>query len=962
MDNSDTRTTSQDDAPTGPHNQPFALDATAFPYIPAPSILWRSLKFLVWAVLAVFVIDDLADLLVRYWLINSLGNDFIFWTNFKAQLLLCAVLGISFALAVFLPLRAYAASEELKRAAVHLGLWALIIAGSIYAEEYRSWLLATHGVPFGQQDPVFGYDYGFYLFRLPFYLLILEAAAAIALTALIATFVGRFDALQASTIRNHPEATFAGKLALFFPRGTGVIVIILGALLALRLLFSRFELLLKENEASGVRVGAEYIDVVGPISTLNSIYLSAIIVFIGAIIVARLLRSQFAVHAHLEDPSVERVANPNLRRSLLLISALALLDILFYLGIVARDVLFVSPNEPHIQETYIKRHMDATLKGYGLDKVTQVSWEIPQEALPAHKILSSVTIQKAPILPGFVTYLEEKSPDAQQAGRYGLTRSNMVYGPVLEVYDQQQRLRPYYQIIDVDASRYTIDGEKRMYVSALREVPSARVVGPQDWLVHWGSSTLLYTHGMGMNMSPADRVNEHGEPLFTIEGIPPTTTVDEFVTEPRIYYGEGGQDAYIITNINHLKEFDYATEQSRMEYVLPENVEAGIKLDSFFKRMVFAIWTIRARGNDVAALLFSGYVDSSKSRIHVYRTPLERAHALAPFLFLDDSNLHAFAAEGRIKWMVNALTTSRWLPYSLQLELGDKAQDRAPDNRQFPTRWSNYAEDSIKIVIDANTGAVTFFKISDQPIVSTWSAIYPGFFKDRSEMPDSVANQLTYPLKFFHTQFDDVYKRYHQRNYLEFYNLEDLWDDADEVLGSIGVGTTPFGNSDEATFSYEGYHVLLSPRDLPPGTGIEAAEGEDSVYAMLMPFTPQNTRNLRSLIVVCQDPHNYGKLVSMQIPQGQYVMGPEQADSIIDADSQVNQQLTLWIRHGAEVMAGHTLLLPVNGDIFYIEPIFVKSVQNNVPQIKLFATVYRDRVTMAPTLEEAIKLHDTPLP
>jgi len=182
------------------------------------------------------------------------------------------------------------------------------------------------------------------------------------------------------------------------------------------------------------------------------------------------------------------------------------------------------------------------------------------------------------------------------------------------------------------------------------------------------------------------------------------------------------------------------------------------------------------------------------------------------------------------------------------------------------------------------------------------------------------------------------------------------------VLGSIGVGTTPFGNSDEATFSYEGYHVLLSPRDLPPGTGIEAAEGEDSVYAMLMPFTPQNTRNLRSLIVVCQDPHNYGKLVSMQIPQGQYVMGPEQADSIIDADSQVNQQLTLWIRHGAEVMAGHTLLLPVNGDIFYIEPIFVKSVQNNVPQIKLFATVYRDRVTMAPTLEEAIKLHDTPLP
>ena len=75
--------------------------------------------------------------------------------------------------------------------------------------------------------------------------------------------------------------------------------------------------------------------------------------------------------------------------------------------------------DPERTVHHIKRHMDATLKGYGLDKVTQISWEIPQEAQRAHEILSSETVRKAPILPGFVTYLEEKSPDYQQAGRYG---------------------------------------------------------------------------------------------------------------------------------------------------------------------------------------------------------------------------------------------------------------------------------------------------------------------------------------------------------------------------------------------------------------------------------------------------------------------------------------------------------------------------------------------------------------
>jgi len=54
------------------------------------------------------------------------------------------------------------------------------------------------------------------------------------------------------------------------------------------------------------------------------------------------------------------------------------------------------------------------------------------------------------------------------------------------------------------------------------------------------------------------------------------------------------------------------------------------------------------------------------------------------------------------------------------------------------------------------------------------------------------------------------------------------------------------------------------------------------------------------------------------------------------------------------VIRGSTLLLPVKGDLLYLEPIWVSSIQNELPQLKLFAVRYRDGITSGTTLEEAI--------
>jgi uncharacterized protein len=127
---------------------------------------------------------------------------------------------------------------------------------------------------------------------------------------------------------------------------------------------------------------------------------------------------------------------------------------------------------------------------------------------------------------------------------------------------------------------------------------------------------------------------------------------------------------------------------------------------------------------------------------------------------------------------------------------------------------------------------------------------------------------------------------------------------------------------------------------------------------MLMPFTPEGQRNMRSLIVAFQDPARYGTLVDFRVPQGTFVPGPEQADTAIDTDAQVNQQIALWVRHASEVIRGHTIVVPVKGDVLYIEPLWISSIQNHLPEIKLFSVVYKGRCVMATSVEEAIRYLD----
>jgi len=924
-------------------------DAETLPAIPPFTQVWRSSSFWVGLAYGWLLLAAVPPLVVRYWFLDAMGKSIVFWTNFSSQALLFIAGVVLFALAVIIPIRAYAASRSLKRAAVHVGLWIGIFAGWLWALRYEQYLLAFNAGTFGEADPLFGHDIGFYVFVLPavgttrvvlLWLAVLAAASAV---------VGRFDTLSTQRRFTGAVLTLWTRLGLLVTNGLNAALFLLGFSLVARTFLARFELLFKENGDSGVRTGAAYVDVTGLFSTLNLIYVSTL-VELGIMAIVGYSLHRIRQHCDVlisQRPVDTATSRLRLRTPLRLSIGLIMLDLLFFSAVVARDHLFVTPNEPTIQIPYIERHIAATIRGYRLGDVETVDWRPPAEPLTADRLLASRTVDNAPLLASSVRYLEEP-PDIQHFERIQASDSTLVYGPMLQIYEQEQQLRPYYRFVSADGVRYRVNGEKRMYVSAVRELPSLGFGGPKQWLQHWGSAALMYTHGFGLVMSPVNELNDEGGPRYIVADIPPRATEPSFEAEPRIYFGEGAKDDYVLTNIRHLKEFDHATRQFRSEFVHEPAIERGIPVDSVLKRVFLALHT-----GDLNEFLFSGFIDQDKTRTHLYRTPIQRVRSIAPFLFVD-TNVHAFIAEGRIQWMINALTTSDNYPYSFREVLGDKADERAVE--PLPERVINYAEDSVKITIDAYDGDVHFYKIADDPIINTWERIYPGLLEPASAMPSAVSNQLTYPLQWFHIQFDDIYKRYHQQHPIEFYNVEDLWDDADEVVGSIGRGLTEFGTTDQMTFSYEGYDILLDPADLPAGAAVGTA-GELQ-YALLMPFTPEGARNLRSLVLAFQDPDSYGRLLNLRVPQGVFVTGPEQADTLIDDDTQVNQQITLWVRHGSEVVRGHTLLLPIAGDLMYIEPLWIMSLQNELPQIKLVSVVYRGRTTMATSLEEAIRLLD----
>jgi len=910
------------DAPSAPGAvSPAPLPAQA---TPDAARLWSRGINIALIGLGLFFLDRLSLVLADRWLLESLGLGTVFAVNFNTGLLLFVLTALAYIAAIAAPALLLPVSRRVRNVVVRLAAFAGLLAGFLMARQHREFLLYNRG-DFGAVDPVFGRDIGFYVFNLSTLWTVWTALAWLAGLTLLSAIV---CAALAGPNKQAGQSALAvlGSVPVLLALGA------VGIVSAAGIWLSRFGLLFKDNYQSSIPVGAEALDVTGFFSTRNQIGFTALAALgvTAALIVMLLAMRRNSGRGAPAWSGTARAAG-------IVAITLVGLDLAFAAGVAIRDATAIRPNQPIVQLPYIERHLAATRAAYGFDRIEAVDLRPRTDADPLpdiDRLLNSPTVRNAPLWPTFTAYLE-RLVDPQHAQRVLQTGTNLIYGPSAESFRQEQKLRTYYDFLDVDVLRFPENGETRVYASAVRELP---ILEPQPWLAWWGQRFMLFTHGHGLVMAPIAETTPDGAPRFNVQNLPAQTDNPDLVlTDPRIYYGEGA-GSMAISNVRNMREFDYPTEQGRAENVL--GIDAGVRIDSPLKRLVFA-W----HSGEFFEMLLSSLIEPD-TRLHYERQPIDRLQRIAPFLYFDN-NPYATVSAGRVLWIANGMTTSDRYPYSTYEDIGDKSMSRT--KQTIDPRRLNYVEDSVKATIDATSGQVRLYKIADSPVINAWARVYPGLFLDGASMPASVRQQLTYPVHLFHTQFDDLYIYYHMDEPMYYFNMEDMWDDADEVLGPI------LDEGKAITFSIEPQHLLVETGGALP------ASNNGTQFALMAPFTPEGARNLRAVPIAYQDGEDYGRLMVLQVPKGEYVLGPEQADAVIDQDPEIAQQISWWNRKGLEVLRGHTSLLLVDNELIYIEPIFIRSKQNPIPQLKRVVAVVRGHAYMAETLEGALRLADESL-
>jgi uncharacterized membrane protein (UPF0182 family) len=298
-----------------------------------------------------------------------------------------------------------------------------------------------------------------------------------------------------------------------------------------------------------------------------------------------------------------------------------------------------------------------------------------------------------------------------------------------------------------------------------------------------------------------------------------------------------------------------------------------------------------------------------------------RLATLAPFLTFDQDPYIVVGADGRLKWIVDAFTTSDTYPYSAHFSVGNDEV--------------NYMRNSVKAVVDAYDGTTTLYVFDNQdPIIAAWRKILPGLFKDASQMPDWLHKHVRYPELLLSLQAE-VYGLYHMTNPDVFYNREDLWTVATET----GTGAS----GEQTAVAMQPNFVLMK---LPGETEQEFVE--------ILPFTPASRNNMIGWIAARSDGAHYGTAEVYDFPKTRLVDGPQQIEARIDQNAQLSGQLTLWNQQGSHVRRGSLLVIPCGKALLYAEPIYLQADRSPMPELRLVVLALQDRLAYAPTFEGAL--------
>jgi uncharacterized protein len=366
---------------------------------------------------------------------------------------------------------------------------------------WETYLRFRHQVPFGDTDPIFGRDIGFYFFTLP----ALDAVSDLLMLIAIVSVVG------AALIYLAHGAIDFGRGGMGFPIERGARAHLFCLLAAVFLIRAFDAYLARPNLLFGgndLVAGASYADVNAMLPILNARMIIAIIVAALALL-SVLFRTNRLIFAGV---------------------GLYLLTIAagwIYPAAVQR--FSVAPNELSKETPYIQHSIAATRKAFGLDS-------IEERELSGERTLTAHDIQK----------------NQQTINNIRLWDQTQL----LDTFAQLQEIRTYYDFRAVDNDRYHINGALKQIMLSPRELPSE---ANRNWI----NEHFTFTHGFGLTLGPVDQVTPQGQPLLYIKDIPPASSVPSLkIDRPEIYFGELSNDrVYVKTSA---QEFDFPSGEENV--------------------------------------------------------------------------------------------------------------------------------------------------------------------------------------------------------------------------------------------------------------------------------------------------------------------------------------------------------------------------------------------------------------
>ncbi len=418
---------------------------------------------------------------------------------------------------------------------IRRGVEFIVLAGSIAVSvlvgleamtHWQSWIAFRNYVPFGQADPIFGIDIGFYVFRLDFILF--------AYRTLMFALVAAFIAAAAILYLTRTVDFLAGKVKITAVAAgqLGVILFVFTLLQIIGFRLGAYELLFTQGSAL---YGVTYTDAHLRILSAN---LSMIAAVIGAALVAIGARRR-NVPLALSGVALGMAVN-------ILVGGAAA-------ALVQRIV--VNPDELQKESPYLKHHIQATQAAYGLSNIVRTESSLAGTLTRADLDRNRVTLQSVRLWD---------------------------YRPLQSAYQQLQEIQQYYKFQEVDVDRYTVNGVYRQMMISPREIDQQALNATAKT---WVNLRLKFTHGYGLVMSPVNEVTPEGLPAFFLKDIPPESPVGFEVTRPQIYFGER-TDNYVIVD-TQVGEFDYprgsAGVESRFEG------DSGVRLGGLLRRGILAL-------------------------------------------------------------------------------------------------------------------------------------------------------------------------------------------------------------------------------------------------------------------------------------------------------------------------------------------------------------------------------------